>query len=203
MSSRVSVRLMSLQIVPYPHPALRHRSKPIKRVDRKLRELAQEMLDLMYEASGVGLAANQVSLPLRMFVANPSGVRGEGEEFVLLNPEIQRPKGNEVDREGCLSLPEIFGPVKRPKQIRLSGYDLQGNLIERTVDGFLARILQHEYDHLNGVLFFDRMSEEAARELEDELDILVSDFHRRQADGTIPSDEELIEQVAQWEQRYA
>lgn len=194
---------MSLEIVPYPHPVLRHRSKPIKRVDRKLRALAKEMLDLMYESSGVGLAANQVNLPLRIFVANPTGERGEGEEFVLLNPEIQRPKGTEVDREGCLSLPEIFGPVKRPKQVRLSGYDLQGNLVERTVDGFLARILQHEYDHLNGVLFFDRMSKEAARELQGELDVLASDFRRRQQAGMIPSDEELIEQVAEWESQYA
>lgn len=194
---------MSLEIVPYPHPVLRHRSKPIKRVDRKLRELAQEMLDLMYASSGVGLAANQVNLPLRLFVANPTGVRGEGEEFVLLNPEIQRPKGTEVDREGCLSLPEIFGPVKRPKQVRLSGYDLQGNLIERTVDGFLARVLQHEYDHLEGVLFFDRMSEESVRELQDALDDLESEFCRRQAAGTIPSDEELLAQITEWEQQYA
>lgn len=194
---------MSLEIVSYPHPILRHRSKPIKRVDRKLREFAQEMLDLMYESSGVGLAANQVSLPLRMFVANATGVRGEGEEFVLLNPEIQRPKGTEIDREGCLSLPEIFGPVKRPKQVRLSGYDLQGNLIERTVDGFLARVLQHEYDHLDGVLFFDRMSEESVRDLQYGLTELEHEFRRRQSAGTIPSDAQLMEQAAEWEQRYA
>ncbi len=194
---------MSLEIIPYPHPTLRYRSKPIKRVDRTLRALADEMLELMYEAQGVGLAANQVNLPLRMFVVNPTGIRGEGEEMVLLNPEIQRPKGNEVDREGCLSLPQIYGPVKRPKQIRLSAYDIRGNAIEQTVDGFLSRVLQHEYDHLNGVLFFDRMSDEAARELGDELDELETEFRSRQETGAIPSDHELIAQLAEWETRYA
>jgi len=194
---------MSLEIIPYPHPTLRYRSKPIKRVDRTLRALADEMLELMYEAQGVGLAANQVNLPLRMFVVNPTGIRGEGEEMVLLNPEIQRPKGNEVDREGCLSLPQIYGPVKRPKQIRLSAYDIRGNAIEQTVDGFLSRVLQHEYDHLNGVLFFDRMSDEAARELADDLDVLETDFRSRQEAGTIPGDPELIAQLAEWETRYA
>ncbi len=117
---------MQLSIIEYPHPTLRIRSKPIRRVDQELRDIAAQMLDLMYEADGVGLAANQVDLPLRLFVANASGERGGGEELVLLNPELQMPKGSETGQEGCLSLPGLSGQVKRPTSIRLSAYDLTG-----------------------------------------------------------------------------
>ena len=171
---------MQLSIIEYPHPTLRIRSKPIRRVDQELRDIAAQMLDLMYEADGVGLAANQVDIPLRLFVVNASGERGGGEELVLLNPELQMPKGSETGQEGCLSLPGLYGNVKRPASIRLSAYDLKGNSIERVVDGFLARVLQHENDHLDGVLFFDRMSEEGKRELDDQLMEMESDFRAKQ-----------------------
>ena len=193
---------MSLSIVPHPHPTLRHKSKPVVRVDRELKSMVAEMFDLMYANHGVGLAANQVALPIRLFVVNPSGARGEGEELALLNPEIQRPKGNEADREGCLSLPEIYGQVKRPKAIRLTAYDISGNLIQRDFDGFFARVLQHELDHLNGVMFFDRMPEEAVREIEYEIDELETDFRSKQETGEIPSDEKLREELQKWEKRY-
>jgi peptide deformylase len=194
---------MPLRIIPFPHPTLRYISKPIRRVDAELRSIAAEMLDLMYEAEGVGLAANQVDLPLRMFVANPSGRRGEGEELVVINPELQFPKGSELDREGCLSLPGLFGEVRRAKQIHLSAYDLQGNPIDRQLDGFLARIVQHEYDHLDGKFFFDRMTEEQLRELEVGLDELETDYRSRQASGSIASDEKVVQDLANWEARYA
>jgi peptide deformylase len=160
------------------------------------------MLDLMYEAEGVGLAANQVDLPLRVFVANPSGERGEGEELVLINPELQMPKGNETSQEGCLSMPGLYGQVKRPKSIRVSAYDLSGNPIECVVDGFLARVLQHENDHLDGVLFFDRMTEEARRDLEERLAEMETVFHSKQKSGGIPSDEELIARLDPWYTKY-
>ena len=194
---------MSLQIIKYPHPTLRYRSGPIRRVDKALREIVAEMFDLMYENEGVGLAANQVDLPIRLFVANPAGVRGEGEELVIINPEIQRPRGSEAAQEGCLSLPGVYGQVKRPKTVRLSAYDLKGNPIDTDVDGFLGRVLQHEYDHLNGVMFFDRMSDESARELEPEIEELVTDFRSQQTSGSIPGDEELIKRLADWEAKYA
>ena len=193
---------MALSIIQYPHPTLRVRSKPIRRVDKELRNMASEMLDLMYEAEGVGLAANQVDLPLRMFVANPSGERGDGEELVLLNPELQMPKGNETGQEGCLSLPGLYGQVKRPKAIRLSAFDLKGNPIERVVDGFLARVLQHENDHLDGVMFFDRMSEESKRELDDALLELETVHQSKQAAGGIPNDEELLARLGKWYEKY-
>ena len=165
--------------------------------------MAAQMLDLMYEAEGVGLASNQVNLPIRMFVANPSGERGDGEELVLLTPELQMPKGNVSGQEGCLSLPGVFGQVKRPKSIRLSAYDLKGNPIDRVVDGFLARVLQHENDHLDGVMFFDRMTEEAQRELEDQLHELETVFESKQKSGGISSNGDLIAELDQWYEKYA
>jgi len=194
---------MPLRIVKYPHPTLRRVSKPVRRVDADLRSIAAEMLDLMYEAEGVGLAANQVDLPLRIFVANPTGKRGEGEELIIINPELQLPKGSEIDREGCLSLPGIYADVRRAKQIQLSAYDLQGNPIERTLDGFLARIVQHEYDHLDGKFFFDRLSEEHLRELEPGFDDLESEFRDARLAGEIPSDEHVVQSLEAWETRYA
>jgi peptide deformylase len=194
---------MQLSIIPYPHPTLRVRSKPIRRVDAELRDIAAQMLELMYEAKGVGLAANQVDLPIRIFVANPEGERGAGEELVLLNPVLQMPKGSETDQEGCLSLPGLFAQVMRPKSVRVSAFDLKGNLIERTVDGYLARIMQHENDHLDGVLFFDRLSEEARDEFADALDELESEFRSKQRSGEIPDDETLLARLAVWHDKYA
>lgn len=196
-------KIMQLSIIHYPHPTLRIESKPIRRVDKQMREIAAQMLDRMYEAEGVGLAANQVNLPLRIFVANPSGQRGDGEELVLINPELGLPKGNETSQEGCLSLPGIHGNVKRPKQVRLSAFDLKGNPVERVVDGFLARILQHENDHLNGVMFFDRMTEEAKRELDDQLYELETVYASKQKSGAIPPNDEIEKQLQTWYDQYA
>jgi len=194
---------MQLEIIHYPHPTLRFKSKPIRRFDAELRDAAAQMLDLMYEQNGVGLAANQVNLPLRMFVINESGEKGEGEELVLINPELQLPKGSEQQQEGCLSLPGIHGEVKRPKSIRLSAYDLRGQLIERKVDGFLARILQHELDHLDGVLFFDRMHEDAAGELANQLEELELEFRSKQRSGQVPDDAALVAALQTTIEKYA
>ena len=193
---------MQLSIIPHPHPTLRVCSRPVRKVDAQLRNFVAQMLDLMYATDGVGLAANQVNLPLRLFVANPTGDRNDGEELVVINPQIQFPKGNETAQEGCLSLPGIYGNVKRPKTIRISAYDLSGNSIEREVDGFLSRVIQHENDHLNGVLFFDRMSVEGKRDILDQITELETDFRSKQNTGGIPSDPELLAELDQWYQRY-
>ncbi|WP_315861458.1 peptide deformylase [Stieleria tagensis] len=193
---------MPLEVIFYPHPTLRFVSQPIKRVDGDLLKIADEMLDLMYESKGVGLAANQVGLPLRMFVANPTGERGSGEEYVILNPEVQRPKGSETAQEGCLSLPGVNGDVIRPKSIRLSAYDIKGNPIESTFEGFLARIFLHEIDHLDGTLFFDRMGDQAVLDLQGGLDVLETDFRSKQSTGLIPADDQLIEQLSVWTKKY-
>lgn len=194
---------MSLEIVLHPHPTLRYSSKPIRKVDAELRKVIAEMFDLMYEARGVGLAANQVDIPLKIFVANPSGEKGDGEEYVIINPEIQKPKGSEIAEEGCLSLPGIVGDVKRPKSIRLSAFDLKGNSIEVEVDGFLARVFQHENDHLNGCMFFDRMADDARAEIMNGIEELELDFRSKQSTGLIPDDPTLIARLSQWTDKYA
>lgn len=193
---------MALAIIHYPHPTLQHRSRPIVRVDAKLRKMAAEMLDLMYENEGVGLAANQVDLPIRLFVANASGQRGEGREWVVINPVIDRPRGSDADQEGCLSLPGVYAQVKRPKTVRLQGYDLQGNEINEELDGFVSRVVQHEVDHLDGVMFFDRIGSEAMRDIEYALTEFHATFESLRNTGSIPGDAELARRLTEWEKTY-
>ncbi|MEO1529212.1 MAG: peptide deformylase [Planctomycetota bacterium] len=193
---------MPLEVILYPHPTLRYVSKPIRKVDAELKRIADEMLDLMYESNGVGLAANQVNLPLRIFVANPSGTRGDGEEFVMLNPVIQLPKGNETAEEGCLSLPGLVGDVIRPKSVRVSAFDITGKPFEAKLEGFLARVFMHENDHLDGTMFFDRMGNEATAELEAGLEEFEIDFRSRQKTGSLKSDEEMVGELSVWTDKY-
>src|SRR3990172_3489255 len=97
----------SLRVVPYPHLTLRHKSKPVRRVDSELVRMVRDMFTLMYASNGIGLAANQVDLPLRLFIVNLSAKSDEGEELVFINPVLSKPKGNEESEEGCLSFPEL------------------------------------------------------------------------------------------------
>ena len=194
---------MQLSVIHYPHPTLRTKSKSLKRVDSQLKKLADQMLELMYEHQGVGLAGNQVDLPIRIFVANPSGQRGDGEELVLINPELQLPKGSDSQQEGCLSLPGLYGQVTRPKTIRLSAYSLSGEPVERVLDGFLARVLMHENDHLDGVLFFDRIDEAGKLDIEEGLQDLEAAFQAKQNDGKIPADQDLLAGQKKWYDQYA
>ena len=191
-----------LQLINYPHPTLRHRSKPILRVDAQLKELVREMFDIMYEFRGVGLAANQVDLPIRLFIANPSGQKTEGPELVFINPVINRAKGSSEAEEGCLSLPGINAHVKRNKSMQVNAYDLSGNEINTEVDGFLARIVQHEIDHLDGVLFIDRLTDEIRRPISEQILEFETLFETKQKRGEIASDAELLSQLSEWEQKY-
>ena len=108
---------MPLRVIQYPHPTLRHLSKPLKRVDPELRDMVQRMFELMYEHRGVGLAANQVDLPYRLFITNPKGDPKSGEERVFINPILRHPRGLVEAEEGCLSIPEVYAPVKRAEKI--------------------------------------------------------------------------------------
>lgn len=191
-----------LEIVTYPHPTLRHTSKPIRRVDGQLRDMVRQMFELMYKAGGIGLAANQVDLPFRLFIVNLAGNPDDGEELVFLNPVVGRPKGTEEKEEGCLSLPEVYGPVKRPKQVQVNAYSLSGEELQGVLDGMLARVVQHELDHLDGVLFPDRMSPLARLEIEAELDEFETDFRSRRATGELPSDEVIAARLRDWETKY-
>ena len=195
--------MAKLQLVTFPHPILRHKSRPIVRVDAELHELVNQMFEIMYDFRGVGLAANQVALPIRLFVANPSGDRKEKEqEMVFINPVVNKPKGTVEAEEGCLSLPGINANVFRSKSLDVNAYDLQGNEIAGPVDGFLARIVQHELDHLDGVMFIDRLTEEGQRPLLEDLAKLVRRFDEGRSDGSIPSDQQLSEYIASWEKKY-
>jgi peptide deformylase len=193
-----------LQILTYPHPTLRKVSKPLRRVDADLRKTIREMFDLMYEAKGIGLAANQVDLPLRLFLVNLEAKRGEGEELVFINPVISLPRGGSDEaEEGCLSLPGLYGQVVRPKQVRINAYGLDGKEIQADVTGLFARCVQHELDHLDGVLFPDRMSPTAKADIADSLYEFEADFRSRRETGGIGSDEEIANRWAEWESRYA
>lgn len=193
----------SLKIIHYPHPTLRHRSKPVRRVDAKLKSMISEMFDLMYEASGIGLAANQVDLPLRFFVCNLAGERGEGEELVFINPVISRPKGNEEREEGCLSLPGVCAPVKRPASVHFEAYGLDGTAFQAELDGMMARVVQHEVDHLDGVMFIDRLPPTVEMNVGPELEEFSLEFQSRRSTGEIPDDEALAQRLADIENEYA
>ncbi len=192
----------ALGIVEYPHPTLRWKSKPIKRVDAALRETVGRMFELMYESRGVGLAANQVDLPLRLFIANLKADAEEGEELVFINPVLSRPKGLEEAEEGCLSFPELYGPVTRPLRIHVQAYGLDGKEISLDLTGLMARVVQHETDHLDGVLFTDRMTVTNRMAVADDLDDFEVQYRQRVSAGSIPSESEIKARLLSWEQRY-
>ncbi|RLS42508.1 MAG: peptide deformylase [Planctomycetota bacterium] len=189
--------MTKLEIVPHPHPALRWKSREVTRIDAELRQMVEQMFDLMYASRGIGLAANQVALPYRLFVINPTGDREEkDQEMVFINPQITRRNGSEEDEEGCLSLPEIYGPVTRATRIIVDAFDLSGQQFEVDLEDLDARVVQHEYDHIEGVMFTDRVAQSFLPKLQPLIKDLELQFRNRQKEGTIPSDEELKAQLA-------
>ncbi len=148
-----------MEVLIYPHPILRRGGQPVARFDAELRQLSERMMEAMYAEGGVGLAAPQVGIEQKLLVLNPSGDPGERSgERVLCNPRITKKKGREFDEEGCLSFPGIHAEVERWVKITVTYQDLDGQ--EQTLDaeGWLARIVQHELDHLEGVVFTDRLT---------------------------------------------
>lgn len=147
-------------IVQFPDPRLKQVSKPITEVDDALRELARDMIEVMYDEPGIGLAAPQVAASVRMFVIDTewSQEGGEKQPLVVLNPEISDREGEITWEEGCLSVPDYTANVERHAKITLRGTDLDGNPIEETAEGLRAVCIQHEVDHLDGILFIDRIS---------------------------------------------
>ncbi len=151
--------MSKLPIILLPDPILRETSLPIERMDDATRQLLDDMLETMYDAPGVGLAGPQVGVLRRLLVMDPSPKEGEPEPMALINPEILE-FGDEmqVGEEGCLSIPEIYAEVERPAWVRVRYIDRDGRLAERRFEGRPAVIVQHEVDHLNGVLFIDHLS---------------------------------------------
>ncbi len=142
-----------------PDPLLRQVSQPIERVDADIRKLAEDMLETMYEAPGIGLAAIQVGVARRMLVIDISKEGDEREPLVFINPEIVRSSDEySVYEEGCLSIPDYYAEVERPASITVKSLDREGREHLTEADGLLATCLQHEIDHLNGVLFIDHIS---------------------------------------------
>jgi peptide deformylase len=188
-----------VRIVKYPHPALRHKSKPLTRVDAELVRVVREMFDLMYEHKGVGLAANQVDLPYRLFIINTEGDPTQGEEHVFINPVISRRTGMDEAEEGCLSFPDIYAPVRRPDKATISAYNLSGEEIQYDLTGLFARAVQHEYDHLDGKLFIDRLSPGALASIRDDLDALEREFLGNRQRGLVPKDPEIAARLAELE----
>jgi len=146
-----------LEILEFPDPRLRTRAKPVKTVTPEVKTLIADMLETMYEAPGIGLAATQVNVHLRLLVIDVS--ENSDEPLVFINPEITvlDPDLGEYD-EGCLSVPGYYETVNRPKRVSVTALDREGNSFNREVEGLLAICLQHEIDHLEGTLFVDYLS---------------------------------------------
>jgi peptide deformylase len=191
-----------MEIITHPHPTLKYKSRPVVRINAELKAIVAEMFELMYEAKGVGLAANQVNLPLRLFVANPSGVRGEGEDLVFINPVISKGTGNEVADEGCLSLPGIYGPVNRSKSIHVEAFGIDGSSISMDLDDFLARVVQHETDHLDGIMFTDRMVDHSLQVIQLEIEEFEIEYRSKVADGLVPGEDAVYAELAEWESKF-
>ena len=146
-------------LIMLPDPRLRLRSEPVAAVTDSVRSLADDMLATMYDAPGVGLAAVQIGVPQRVVTVDVSKKEGERQPIVLLNPEITwSSEETAVYEEGCLSIPEFYDEVERPARIRFRYMNLEGQTLEQEADGLLATCVQHEIDHLDGVLFIDHLS---------------------------------------------
>ncbi|KAM1565641.1 hypothetical protein ACFX1Z_044420 [Malus domestica] len=154
-----------LKIVEYPDPILRAKNKRIDSFDDNLKNLVDEMFDellawFLHRTDGIGLSAPQVGINVQLMVFNPVGERGEGEEIVLVNPRVTRySQKTRPFNEGCLSFPGIYADVVRPETVKIDARDIKGARFTVSLSGLPARVFQHEFDHLQGVLFFDRMSE--------------------------------------------
>jgi peptide deformylase len=146
------------EVLKYPHPLLKKRSEKVEWVDEETRKWIEDMTETMYQANGIGLAACQIGIPRRIIVLDVSPIDPEHVLFAMVNPEIISEEGEIDHEEGCLSVPDCFEKVKRKETICVRGLSPDGKPIEVTGKGILAFALQHEIDHLDGILILDRMS---------------------------------------------
>ena len=169
-----------MDVLIYPDPILRRGGQPITAFDQDLKALADRMMEAMYEEGGVGLAAPQVGIEKKLLVLNPSGSRDDrAGERVLCNPKIVRKKKWEFGEEGCLSFPGIQAEVERSVEITVAYQDLEGAEQQLKCDGWLARIVQHEIDHLEGVFFVDRLTATEKLRVKQQLLQLEDDYQAR------------------------
>jgi peptide deformylase len=146
------------EVVKYPDPVLAKRGEPVTVFDADLKKLVDEMFDSMYAAQGIGLAAPQISISKRIAIVDVSFQKNPEEKIVLINPEIIEREGKQVEEEGCLSLPDIREKVSRASWVKVKAQDVTGKWVEVEGEELLARALQHEIDHLDGILFIDHLS---------------------------------------------
>jgi peptide deformylase len=186
-----------MKIVQYPHPSLRWEARPLTGIDKRVRVQAGEMLELMYAARGLGLAGPQVELPYQMLVMNPTADPNlRDQERVFINPVILERKGSVEGEEGCLSFPGLFQKVRRAKTVKVQAYTLEGQPCEVDASELTARVLQHEIDHLHGVLFIDKMGTIAKLASRSALKDLEREYRKAQERGDIPPDTEIAKALA-------
>ena len=162
-------------VLKFPDPRLRHQAEPVKVFDQTLTELVNDMIETMIHDRGVGLAATQIGVDLRVLVTH---CQPEEDAIVFINPIITEKEGKTIEYEGCLSVPEIFAKVERAKKITVQFQDLEGNAKQMHLDGLMAQCLQHEIDHLDGKLFVDHLSPLKVRLLRNKLKKLEREFDK-------------------------
>jgi peptide deformylase len=187
-----------MKIVKYPHPALRHPAKPVTSIDKELRRVVAQMLELMQEHKGLGLAAPQVALPFQLFVMNPNPEEPQSHR-VFINPVISERKGSVEGEEGCLSFPGLYQKVRRARQIHVQAFDEHGRAIDEVLFDMPARVVQHETDHLHGKLFIDYFGPIARLASRGKLADFERDYKRAQERGDIPSNKEILRQLRELE----
>jgi len=181
-----------MKIVHYPHPSLRHKAVPLTAIDKKVNLFAGEMLDLMRESKGLGLAGPQVFLPFQIFVVNrDTDPLMRPLEEVYLNPVIIERKGTIEGEEGCLSFPDLYQQVRRAKPNKHRAYNLKGEEVETNVSDLPSRVLQHEWDHLQGSLFIDKFGPIAKLSARGMLKQFERKYRRAQEKGEIQSDADI------------
>lgn len=146
------------EILEYPDPRLREVAKPVEKVDDSIRQLVEDMAETMYAAPGVGLAATQIGVGLRVFVIDIAGEDEPSDLKAFINPELLELDGTQTWNEGCLSFPGVSEEIKRAERVRVRALDVNGKPFELEAEGLLAVAVQHENDHLNGVLMIDKLN---------------------------------------------
>ncbi|MBI2560377.1 MAG: peptide deformylase [Planctomycetes bacterium] len=178
-----------MEIVIYPAPVLRLKAKPVEEIDDTVSQRAEEMLELMYEAKGVGLAAPQIGWSKRLIVKDVAGEKIDDKVFI--NPVIIEEKGEVIEEEGCLSFPGVLGKVMRAEQVVVIAYNLKGERLEFEAVGLDARVWQHEIDHIDGRLFIDKMSPASRLAVSGRLKELEREYQKRQSSYQISAPSKL------------
>jgi peptide deformylase len=180
------------KVVHYPHPALVHPTRPLTSIDKQVNLHVGAMIETMYDAKGLGLAANQVALPFQILVMNITGDPNQkDQDHVFINPVIIEKKGAQEGDEGCLSFPDLFQKVRRAKTVKVQAYNLKGEQIEVVASDLAARCWQHELDHLNGILFISKMGPLARLAARGAVKDFERKFREAQKRGDIPADAEI------------